>query len=135
MMTKTIQQSVRFPVSPKQLFETYLASKIHSAATGGTARLSRKSGGKFTAWNGQLSGRNLLIVPDRMIVQTWRSVNFKPSDPDSILILRFSKAPGGGRVDLVHANVAPQDHAGVTQGWHKYYWEPWKKYFAGLQKR
>jgi activator of HSP90 ATPase len=135
MMTRAIQQSVRFPVSPKELFETYLDSKKHSAATGGTARIGRKAGGKFIAWNGHLSGRNLLIVSGRMIVQSWRSVNFKPSDPDSILILRFSKAPGGGQVDLVHANVAPQDHAGVTKGWHKYYWEPWKKYFARQKKR
>jgi activator of HSP90 ATPase len=135
MMTKAIQHSARFPVSPKQLFETYLDSRQHSAATGGRARMSRKAGGKFTAWNGQLSGHNLLIVPGRLIVQAWRSVNFKPSDPDSILVLRFSRAPGGSQVDLVHANVAAQDHAGVTQGWHKYYWEPWKKYFATRKKR
>jgi activator of HSP90 ATPase len=135
MMMKAIQQSARFPVSPNQLFETYLDSKKHSAATGGPARMSRKAGGKFTAWNGQLRGRNLLIVPGRLIVQAWRSVNFKPSDPDSILVLRFSRAPGGSQVDLVHANVAAQDHAGVTLGWHKYYWGPWKKYFASQKKR
>ncbi|MGA8220960.1 MAG: SRPBCC domain-containing protein [Candidatus Acidiferrales bacterium] len=133
-MTKSIQQSARFPVSPRQLFETYLDSKKHSAATGGLAQISRKVGGKFKAWHGQLWGHNLLIVPNRMIVQAWRSVNFKASDPDSILILRFSKVPGGGRIDLVHANVPPQDHAGVTKGWHIYYWKPWKEYFAGRKR-
>jgi len=129
-MMKAIQQSVRFPVSPKRLYETYLDSKKHSASTGGNARVSRKVGGQFRAWNGQLTGRNLLVVPNRMIVQAWRSVNFKATDPDSILILVFSKASGGARIDLVHANVPRQDHAGVTKGWYKYYWEPWKKYFA-----
>jgi activator of HSP90 ATPase len=134
-MTKAIRQSVRFPVSPGELFETYLDSKQHSAATGGRAQISRKVGGRFRAWNGQLSGRNLLIVPNRMIVQAWRSVNFKASDPDSILILQFGKTASGGQIDLVHANVPPQDHAGVTKGWDKYYWTPWKKYFAGRKKR
>jgi hypothetical protein len=70
-----------------------------------------------------------------MIVQSWRAVNFMPSDPDSILILRFSEARGGSQIDLVHANVAPQDHASVTQGWHTCYWESWKKYFARKKKR
>jgi hypothetical protein len=97
--------------------------------------MSRKVDGKFTAWHGQLWGRNLLIVPNRMIVQAWRSVNFKATDPDSILILQFSKAPGGGEIELVHANVPPQDHRGVTKRWHTYYWEPWRKYFTGRKKR
>jgi activator of HSP90 ATPase len=134
-MTKTIQQSVRFKASPATLFEMYLNSKQHSAATGGKATMSRKVGGAFTAWNKMLRGRNLAIVRNKMIVQTWRSVNFKPGDADSILILEFSKAPGGGRVDLVHVNVPAQDHKGVTNGWPNYYWKPWKKYIAAKSKR
>jgi uncharacterized protein YndB with AHSA1/START domain len=133
-MTKTIQQSVRFAAPPRTLFEMYLDSEKHSAATGGKATMSRKVGGAFTAWNNQLRGRNLLIVPNRLIVQTWRSVNFKPGDADSILILQFSKVPGGGRVDLVHVNVPPQDHKGVTKGWPNYYWKPWKKYLGAKSK-
>jgi hypothetical protein len=134
-MTKTIQQSVRFAATPVQLFEMYMDSKKHSAATGGKATLSRKAGGAFTAWNKMLRGRNLMIVPNRMIVQSWRSVNFKPGDADSILILEFSKAPGGGQVDLVHVNVPQQDHKGVAKGWPLYYWKPWKKYIAAKSKR
>ncbi len=134
-MTKTIQQSVRFKAPPATLFEMYLDSKKHSAASGGKAKLSRKVGGAFTAWNKMLRGRNLAIVPNRMIVQTWRSVNFKPGDADSILILEFSKAPGGGQVDLVHVNVPSQDHKGVTNGWPNYYWKPWKKYINAKSNR
>jgi activator of HSP90 ATPase len=133
-MTKTIQQSVRFAASPATLFEMYLDSTKHSAATGGKATLSRKVGSAFTAWNKMLRGRNLMIVPNRLIVQSWRSVNFKPGDADSILILEFSKAPGGGQVDLVHVNVPPQDHKGVTRGWPNYYWKPWKRYLAAKSK-
>ncbi|HSY58522.1 MAG TPA: SRPBCC domain-containing protein [Terriglobales bacterium] len=129
-MTKAIQQSVKFKASPAELFEMYLDSKKHSAATGGLARMSRKLGGKFTAWGNQLSGRNLLILPNKMIVQAWRANHWKASDPDSILVLRFSEAPGGAVVDLVHANVPQHDHRGVSEGWPTYYWKPWKKYIA-----
>ncbi len=134
-MTKAIHQSVRFAAPPQTLFEMYLDSRKHSAATGGKAIMSRKVGGAFTAWNKMLRGRNLAITRNRVIVQTWRSVNFKPDDADSILILEFSKAPGGGQVDLVHVNVPPQDHKGVTNGWPNYYWKPWKKYIAAKSKR
>jgi len=134
-MTPTIQQSVVLPAKPKELFDTYLNSKQHSAVTGGKARVSRKVGAKFTAWNSALSGRNLHIVPNRLIVQAWRSVHLKRSDADSILVLEFNKAPGGARIDLVHVNVPPQDHKGVMGGWPKYYWKPWKKYLLAKRKK
>jgi activator of HSP90 ATPase len=134
-MTKPIQQSVRFGATPAQLFEMYMDSGKHSAATGGRAKLSRKVGGAFTAWNNMLRGRNLVIVPNRLIVQTWRSINFKASDLDSILVLEFSKAPGGAQLDMIHVNVPAQDHKGVTKGWPLYYWKPWKKYLAAKSKR
>jgi activator of HSP90 ATPase len=106
MMTKVIQQSVKFKASPEELFTTYLDPKKHSAATGAPAIMSRKTGGRFKAWGHALSGRNLVIVPNRMIVQAWRANHWKSSDPDSILVLRFSKAPGGGQVELVHTRTS-----------------------------
>jgi activator of HSP90 ATPase len=134
MMTKAIQQSVRFRVPPGQLFDIYLDSRKHSDSTGGRARVSRKVGGKFMAWGGALRGRNLMIVARRMIVQSWRATHWAASDPDSILVLCFSKAPGGAQIDLVHVNVPRYDHKGVSQGWPKYYWKPWKKYLKQTAK-
>ncbi|MGO8786166.1 MAG: SRPBCC domain-containing protein [Terriglobia bacterium] len=130
-MTKPIVQSVTFKASPEELFAIFTDSKKHSAATGGKASVSAKAGAKFTAWDGMLSGKNLLVVPGQMIVQTWRGSHWKDSDPDSILILNFSKAPSGGKVDLVHVGVPQHDHQGVTKGWPQYYWKPWKTYLKG----
>jgi len=127
-MTKTIQQRVEFPASPQRLFDIYTDSKKHSAATGAKATVSKKAGDKFTAFDGMLSGRNLLVIPNQMIVQAWRGSHWKKTDPDSILIIKFSKTQKGARVDLAHVNVPDHDHAGVTKGWHHYYWEPWKTY-------
>ena len=134
-MTPVIQQSVRFSCSPDVLFEMYMNSAKHSAATGVRARISRRAGGKFKAFEGALWGRNLMVVPKRMIVQAWRSTNFKKTDPDSILVLEFSKVAGGAKVSLVHAGVPLQDHKGVTQGWPKYYWRPWKSYLASQKRK
>src|ERR1019366_4460502 len=115
-MTPTIQQSVQFACSPKELYELYMDSAKHSAATGSPARISRRAGGKFTAFGGALSGRNLFVAPNRMVVQAWRSTSFKRGDPDSILVLEFSKTAGGSEIDLVHVNVALHDHEGVKKG-------------------
>ncbi len=127
-MTKPIVQSVTFKALPAELFEIYTDSKKHSAATGQKSKVSSKAGGRFTAFDGSISGRNLVIVPNRMIVQAWRATHWKKTDLDSILTITFSDAPGGGRIDPVHVNVPQHDHKGVTQGWPSYYWKPWRAY-------
>ena len=127
-MTKAIQQSEEFKTTPATLFEMYVDSRKHSKATGAPAKVSRKAGAAFTAFGGALRGKNLLVVPNKMIVQAWRSSAFKKTDADSILVITFSKVSSGTRVDLVHVNVPEHDHKGVTEGWNKYYWEPWRTY-------
>ena len=106
-MIRPIQQAVTLSASPAELFDTFLDSKQHSAVTNARAQISRKVGGRFTAFNGQLRGRTLLVVPKRLIVQAWRSSQWKAGDLDSILILQFSEAPRGGKIDLLQrvANV------------------------------
>jgi activator of HSP90 ATPase len=109
-------------------------SAKHSAATGAPAKISPKVGGKWSAFGGMILGKNLDLVPNRMIVQSWRSSAWKKSDPDSVLIVRFEKSPGGATAYLAHVGVPQHDHEGVTQGWKKYYWEQWEKYLA-VRKR
>jgi len=128
-MTSVIQQSVRFRTSPQTLYELYLNSAKHSRSTGARARISRKVGGKFTAFAGQLAGKNLFLLPGKQIVQLWRATHWKKEDW-SILVLTFSRVAGGAQIDLVHIAVPNYDHKGVRKGWPKYYWRPWKKFLA-----
>src|SRR5215467_16376626 len=127
-MTPVIKQSVTLPASPSALFKTFLNAKLHTAMTGMPANISGKAGAKWRAFGGQIWGRNLLIVPNKLIVQSWRSKHFPKGDPDSILVLAFSGTEQLGRIDLVHVNVSRRDHKGVREGWPKFYWKPWRKY-------
>lgn len=128
-MEKTIEQSVFLAAPPKMVYQTYLTSAGHTAMTA-PARISPKAGARFTAFDGLLSGTNLLLEPGRLIVQRWRSVSFKPADPDSILILTLYPERKGTRLHLVHVNVPSHDFKGVTKGWKKYYWKPWANFIA-----
>jgi hypothetical protein len=59
MKTKTLQQTVRFKASPQEVYDTLMDSKKHKSLSGEPARISKKVGGKFTAWGSHLSGINL----------------------------------------------------------------------------
>jgi activator of HSP90 ATPase len=133
-MTSVIEQSATFKATPADLYELFMDSTKHGAATGAPAKISRKVGGKWTAFDGMLVGKNLALVPGRMIVQSWRSTGWKKDDPDSILVVNFEKTKGGATVHLAHVGVPQHDHRGVTEGWPKYYWEPWKTYLAARKR-
>ena len=134
-MTPVIEQSVSFNATPAKLYELFMDSAKHTAATGMPAKVSRKVGGKWSAFSGMILGKNLVLIPNRMIVQSWRSAEWKKTDPDSVLVVSFERsAAGGGQVHLVHVGVPEYDHQGVTQGWVKFYWEPWKTYLASRER-
>ncbi len=125
---KTIEQTVTFPVRPEKLYDIYLDPRKHAAAIDSTASISRRVGGRFSAFGGMLRGKILLVVPKRMIVQTWRGSDWKRRDGESILILLFTRVRGGGQIRLVHANVPDRRSARINRGWRKYYWRPWQAY-------
>jgi uncharacterized protein YndB with AHSA1/START domain len=138
-MPRTIHSAVYLPAPPEKLFEMYLDPVRHAAFTGGTVSIAPKAGAVFQAFDGALQGRILQVVPKRLIVQSWRAAHWKAGDLDSTLILTFWKERRGARIELVHINVADHDYSGVSEGWEKYYWTPWRAYLktekAGQKRR
>ena len=130
-MPGTIQQTVRLPASPDELYDSYLDPKRHAAITGEAVRIAAAPDSEFSAFGGMLSGRIVAIVPKRLIVQTWRAKHWTKNDADSILVLSFSGDRAYGQIDLVHVNVADHDLEDVTAGWEKYYWAPWRRFLGG----
>jgi activator of HSP90 ATPase len=131
-MRSIIRQSVVLPAAADDLFAMYLDPALHGAFTGFPVTIGEEPGAAFRAFQGQLSGTMLVVIRSRLIVQSWRSTEFTADDPDSTLILSFSPDAldaGCGRIDLVHLDVPQHDYQGVTEGWQKYYWAPWRAYF------
>ena len=129
-MTRTIQIAAVLPGPPERLFDMYLDPLEHAAFTGMPAVVSATPGAPFSAFGGVITGTMLQVVPKRLIVQAWRSPYWTPADLDSTLVLTFLPDPAGTRIELVQANVVDADFAGVSQGWEKYYWTPWRDYLA-----
>jgi activator of HSP90 ATPase len=130
-MCRNVVLAATLPSSPDRLFDMYLDPTVHAAFTGQPVSIAPRAGAKFRAFGGVLSGTILHVEPKRLIVQTWRSANWPEAAGDSVLVLSFSPRREEGRIDLVHVNVPDSDFAGVSQGWEKYYWGPWRRYLLG----
>ena len=130
-MPRNIIMAASLPALPDKLFDMYLDAAAHAAFTGLPVTIEPRAGSTFRAFDGMLSGTILHIEPKKLIVQTWRSVNWPLTAMDSVLTLSFWPAEDGTRIELVHANVPEEDFAGVSQGWEKYYWTPWRDFLIG----
>lgn len=118
-----------FPVSPAVLYDAWLSSEGHSQMTGGKAECSREIGASFSAWDGYIFGKNILLCLNEEIIQAWRTSQFKEEDEDSELIIRFKEIPGGTEMTLIHRNV-PAGEKHYHQGWIDHYISPMKSYFT-----
>jgi activator of HSP90 ATPase len=129
-MRSLIRASIVLPAPAESLYAAYLDSAKHAEITGTSVTVSAEPGSLFSAFNGSISGTTLAAIPPRVVVQSWRSTNFNPDDPDSTLILTFVPEGNDGRIELVHIDVPAVDYQGVSEGWEKYYWAPWRRYLA-----
>jgi len=127
---KSIKQVVKFKANPEEVYSALMSSKKHSQFTGSTAKISTKVGGKFSAYEGGLYGKNLILVKNKKIVQEWRcEMNEWPKDHYSKIIFLIKKTKDGSELIFTQTGVPDKCYASIKQGWIDYYWNSMKKFF------
>lgn len=128
--TRTIKQSVLIPATPVEVYDAIVNAKKHAAFTGSPAKSANKVGGKFTAWDGYITGKYLKLVPGKRIVEEWRTNDWPADYPPSLIELSFERVNTATRLTMVQAEVPAAQAPNYRQGWKDYYWTPLKAYFA-----
>jgi uncharacterized protein YndB with AHSA1/START domain len=129
-VTYDFKLSCTLPASPEAVYEAWLDSKAHSAMTGGQAKMSKKVGAEISAWDGYINGKNIELVKDRRIVQSWRTSQFGDEDPDSVVTVTLAALKTGARLTLHHAKVPDGQTSYEKGGWQDHNFKPMKDYFA-----
>ena len=117
-----------FPTPPQVVYDTWLDSEGHFSITESPATASNEVGGDFTVHGGDINGKNLELVPGKLIRQSWRTQQSADSDPDSELEITLEPEGTGTRLTLKHTNLMGNGTHYKT-GWVEHYFEPMKAYF------
>ena len=126
MKTKTIRQRVSFRCHPHLVYDALMDAKKHAQFTKAPATISRKVGGKFSVWDDYASGKNLELIEDRKIVQTWRAVDWTEG-VESVVTFEFEKTKNGTKMKFVQTGVPEEHYESIKQGWIDFYWKPMKE--------
>lgn len=127
MKTKSIRQTASFEADPSKLYELLMDSKKHSAFTEAAAKISRKVGGRFTAYDGWIEGRNLKLVPNRKIIQKWRGVDW-PESHFSVVTFELKKRGNDTLLVFTQKGVPESNYKEINGGWKEHYWTKMKRY-------
>jgi uncharacterized protein YndB with AHSA1/START domain len=130
MPLESLRLTSVFPVTPERLYRAWLDGDEHAKMTGGSASCEPRNGGRHTAWDGYIEGKNLELSPHARIVQSWRTTEFSDEDTDSVLTLTLTPVAGGTELLLVHTEIPVGQGADYETGWESHYFAPMRAYFA-----
>jgi activator of HSP90 ATPase len=131
-----IHQEADFNVPPHRVYQTLLSSKEFSDCikksfpdfTANSATIEASPGGTFTLFDGHIIGRILELVPDQLIVEAWRVVDWPAGDYS---IAKFEFKPKGTGTHLIFEHIGfPEGlKQHLSEGWQQHYWNALAKYF------
>lgn len=127
---KNFEQEIVIKSTPHEIYEVFMDSKKHSKLTEGKAKISREIGGNFSVWEGTISGKNVELIQDQKLVQTWRSDGENwPKGYYSKITLTLESVDEGTLIKFKHEDIPEGAYESVKEGWNTYYWEPLKEMF------
>ncbi len=126
--TKIIEQEIVIKTTPHEIYEAFMDSKIHSKFTESKVKISREIGGSYSVFEGDLTGKNVELIPDKKIVQTWRSEGENwPKGYYSTITINLEPVDSGTLIKFTHVDIPEGAYESVKEGWDSYYWEPLKE--------
>lgn len=130
METGTIKQKILINADPIEVYNAYIDPKLQSRFTGVSAKGGQKKGSEFNYSDGYITGKTMMLVKGKRIVQLWKTSEWPEGSPYSMLDLRFEKKGNQTELTMIHSKVPKSQVKMYKEGWMEYYWNPLKDYFA-----
>lgn len=124
-----IQQQAMISADPAQVYAVLADASTLSGLSGKRGVVGAAAGDEFAAFDGNVVGRQIELVPGERIVQAWR---FPVWAPGVYSIVRFTLTPAddGTQLDIEQHGVPEDWHVHVNTNWPVFYLTPLTEHFA-----
>ncbi|VDO04948.1 unnamed protein product [Rodentolepis nana] len=128
---KTVQISIQedFMCTPNDLYRVFVTEELTKHFTRDNATVQATPGGKYSIFNGNVSGNFIELEENKMISMSWRKSNW-PEGHMSLLKLEFDRNETGTRLKVTQSNVPTNDKEGTKTGWNTHYFLPIQQTFG-----
>lgn len=122
---KNLRKTIHIKVPREEIFNAMTNPLTLELWTGYPASIEARPGGRFTMFDGDISGRIKTLEPPSLIEQVW---NFGDQEEESLVRIELFEENGKTRVELSHVNIPDEAFENIDTGWKHYYLEALKSY-------
>lgn len=115
---KDFQYNLEIIADPEEVFAALTNPFQIELWSGYPADMKPETGYVFSLWEGDITGMNLEIVPNKTLVQEWF---FGEQEERSIVRITLKKDGAKTRVELIHTHIPDDVYDEITEGWREYY--------------
>ena len=131
MKKEAIRVSTTIPAAPTTLYYAWLSPEQHSAMTNGAvAKIDPTVGAKFTALNGTVSGKLVILDLGRRLVMAWRTSDFPRDAHDSRVEIHLEALGGSTRITLIQTEIPEGLGEKIRAIWNDEYFGPMRTFFS-----
>jgi len=127
---KKIKLIEGFMATPALLYETFTDPKMVQTFTRAPANLDLKVGGKFSFFDGSITGEFLELIPNTKIVQKWRFNDWEDGIYSKVTVDLKAVDDYTCKVTLTQTGIPEDDKYGnhyqknkCKEGWKNFYWK------------
>jgi activator of HSP90 ATPase len=123
----TIHFDIDYQTTAARVYAVLIDAEQFRKCSGMAAEIEPRAGGSFKVFEGHIFGRNVELVPNKRLVQAWRTENW-PAGVYSIAKFELVASGSGTRLTFDHSSFPPEERDHLASGWQEHYWEPLHKY-------
>lgn len=112
------QYKLEIVADPEEVFAALTNPFQIELWSGYPADMKAEAGYVFTLWEGDITGVNLEVVPNRRLVQEWF---FGEQEEQSIICITLKKEKERTLLELEHTHIPEDVYNEITEGWKEYY--------------
>lgn len=115
---KDFTYSIEITADPEEVFGALTHAFQIELWSGCPASMAPEAGFVFSLWEGDITGVNLEVKPNRLLVQEWF---FGEQEEPSIVTLKLKPVKERTLVELTHTHIPDEVYEEITEGWREYY--------------
>ena len=130
MKKEALRVTSTIPVAPTTLYFAWIDSTHHSSMTGQTAKIDPVVGAKYSACDGYVTGKLVILDLGRRIVESWRTTDFPRDAADSRVEVHFETLGLSTRLLILHTEIPEGQSEKYKALWNERYIAPMRAYFS-----
>lgn len=112
------QYELEILADPEEVFAALTNPFQIELWSGYPADMKAEEGYVFSLWEGDITGVNLKVVPNRLLEQEWF---FGEQEEQSVARIVLKKVKSGTLVSLQHTCIPDEVYEEIVEGWKDYY--------------